>query len=262
MSESSYGLVEIEPPAEGDTQRLHIFFPHATSQRTTQWERGDDPMTQFSFTRYTDESDPDKFDPFGRPLAQTQIACPRGWRTLDDKPAEPYLATRTRTVYAKPIDPQVYIHTHVAKATSYEIVNTPGKRITDIAAIKDSSTDLKVIGQTLSFYDGAAFVGLPLGQIDKFGAVTRTESLVLTDEVLQDAYGTQIPPYLEPTGNPTWTTDYPLEFRTLLPRRAGYTFHAGSADPTDPQRLFRQHRPSALRLSIGANAAWPCLGNA
>ena len=94
VSESSYGLVEVEPPAEGDTQRLHIFFPHATSQRTTQWERGDDPMTQFSFTRYTDENDANKFDPFGRPLAQTQIACPRGWRNIDDKPAEPYLATR------------------------------------------------------------------------------------------------------------------------------------------------------------------------
>ena len=238
VTESSYGLVEVEPPAEGDTQRLHIFFPHSTSQRTTQWERGDDPMTQFSFTRYTDESDADKFDPFGRTLAQTQIACPRGWRRIDDKRAEPYLATRTRTVYAKPIDPQVYIHTHVAKATSYEIVNTLGKRVTDIAAIKDSSTDLKVIGQTLSFYDGEAFVGLPLGQIGKFGAITRTESLVLTDDVLQQAYGAEIPPYLEPSGNPTWTTDYPLEFRTLLPRRAGYTFHAGSADPADPQGYF------------------------
>jgi RHS repeat-associated protein len=238
VSESSYGLVEVEPPAAGDTQRLHLFFPHSTSQRTTQWERGDDPMTQFSFTRYTDESDADTFDPFGRPLAQIQIACPRGWRKIDDKPGEPYLATRTRTVYAKPIDPHVYIHTHVAKATSYEIVNTPGKRITDMTTLKDSSTDLKVIGQTRSFYDGAAFVGLPLGHIDTFGAVTRTESLVLTDKVLQDAYGTQIPPYLEPTGNSTWTDDYPLEFRTLLPRRAGYTFHAGSADPADPRGYF------------------------
>ena len=195
-------------------------------------------MTQCSFTRYTDESDPKKFDSFGRPLAQTQIACPRGWRKIDDKPTEPYLATRTRTVYAKPIDPQVYIHNRVAKATSYEVRHTPGKRVPDLAQIKDSSPDLKLIGQTLSFYDGEAFVGLPLKQIDKFGAVTRTESLVLTDEVLQDAYGTEIPPYLEPTGNATWTTDYPLEFRTLLPRRAGYTFHPGSADPTDPRGYF------------------------
>ena len=129
--------------------------------------------------------------------------------------------------------------------------------------IKDASTDLKLIGQTLSFYDGAAFVGLPLGQIDKFGAVTRTESLVLTDEVLQEAYGTEIPPYLEPTGNPTWTTDYPLEFRTLLPRRAGYTFHAGSADPADPKGYFvnTDRRRYDFQTSP-QEPAWPCSGNA
>jgi len=73
---------------------------HSTSQRTTQWERGDDPMTQFSYTRFTD--DKDVFDPFGRPLAQTQIACPRGWRTLDDKPGDTWLATHSRTHYAIP----------------------------------------------------------------------------------------------------------------------------------------------------------------
>jgi RHS repeat-associated protein len=251
VTESSYGLEEFERPAEGDTKRLHIFFPHSTSQRTTQWERGDDPMTQFSFTRYTDESDAYKFDPFGRPLAQTQVACPRGWRKLDDKTTEPYLATRTRTVYATPIEAEVYIHTHVAKATSFEIVNTPGKRITEVAAIKDSSTDLKLITQTLSFYDGEAFIGLPLGQIGKFGAPTRSESLVLTDDILRDAYGTEIPPYLEPTGNPTWTNDYPLEFRELLPRRAGYTFHVGSADPADPGGYFVN--ASRLRYDFQTN---------
>jgi RHS repeat-associated protein len=238
VSESSFGLVEIEPLAEGDTERLRIFFPHSTSQRTTQWERGDDPMTQFSFTRYTDENDGNKFDRFGRPLAQTQIACPRGWRKVDEKTAEPYLATRTCTVYAAPIDAEVYIHASVAKTTSYEIVKTLDKSISDLVALKDSSTDLKIIGQSLNFYDGEAFVGLPLGQIGKFGAITRTESLVLTDEILKDAYGTEIPPYLEPTDNLTWTDDYPLEFRRLLPRRAGYTFHAGSADPADPRGYF------------------------
>jgi len=236
VSESSYGLVEIEPPAVSETDRLHIFFPHSTSQRTTQWERGADPMIQFSFTSYTDDAG--KFDKFGRPLAQIQIACPRGWQTIEDKPTEPYLATRTRTVYAEPNDPIVYIHNRVAKVTSYEMKNTSGKRVLDLPLIKDANPDFKLIGQTLSFYDGDAFVGLPLKQVGKFGAVTRTESLVLTDDILQQAYGAEMPPYLEPTGNPTWTADYPLEFRTLLPQRAGYTFHAGSADPVDPKGYF------------------------
>lgn len=236
VSESSYGLVEIEALPAGDTGRQHIFFPHATSQRTTQWERGDDPMTQFSFTRYTDEAE--KFDQFGRPTTQTQIACPRGWRSIDDKPLEAFLATRSLTVYAEPVDPSTYIHDRVGRITSYEIKNTSGKRVIDLAAINNSSPDFELIGQSLSFYDGEAFVGLPLKQVGKFGAVTRTESLVLTDEILRQAYGDEVPPYLEPSGNPVWTSDYPAEFRTLLPRRAGYTFHPGSTDPADPKGYF------------------------
>jgi RHS repeat-associated protein len=238
VTESSYGLVEIDPPVVGDARRLHIFLPHATSQRTTQWERGDDPMTKFSFTRYTDESDGNKVDPFGRPLAQTQIACPRGWRKIDDKPVDGYLATRARTTYAKPIDPGVHIHTRVAKATSYEVINTSGKSISEVASLKDASADFKIFGQTLSFYDGVAFVGLPLGQLGRFGAETRSESLVLTDEILRGAYGVEVPPYIEPTGNPVWTDDYPLEFRAMLSRRAGYIFRAGGADPSDPRGYF------------------------
>ena len=55
---------------------------------------------------------------------------------------------------------------------------------------------------------------------------------------MEDAYGTEIPPYFEHTVSPTWTADYPSEFRTLLPQRAGYTFHAGSADLSDPKGYF------------------------
>lgn len=80
VTEHSYGLEEIDSPARDGVERPHIFFPHPKAQRTTQWERGDDPMTQFSFTSYTD--DQGNFDPFGRPLGQTQIACPRPWRSL------------------------------------------------------------------------------------------------------------------------------------------------------------------------------------
>jgi RHS repeat-associated protein len=236
VSESSYGLVEIAPPADGDTDRLHIFFPHSTSQRATQWERGDDPITQFSFTRYTNAAE--KFDPFGRPLAQIQIACPRGWRSIEDQPAEPYLATIAYTVYAAPDDPLVYIHNRVAKVTNFEILNTSGKHVLDLSPIQGVTPQLQLIGQTLSFYDGDAFVGLPLGKVGEFGAVTRSESLVLNEDILQEAYGAEIPLYLEPTGAPAWTPDYPLEFRTLLPHRAGYAFHAGSADPADPRGYF------------------------
>jgi hypothetical protein len=53
VREHSYNLWEIEAPADGaHTDRARIFFSHLIGQRTTQWERGDDPMTQFSCTSY------------------------------------------------------------------------------------------------------------------------------------------------------------------------------------------------------------------
>lgn len=230
VTEYRYGLREESKPALEEQDRLHIFFPHQTGHRTTQWERGDDPMTQFAF--------PDDYDEFGRSRRQTHIACSRGWRSLNDTPTEPYLATRTDTVYAKTTAAKHYIHNRVAISTSYELVNTAGKRLLDLAAIAHTSADLKLLGQTRSYYDGKAFEGLPLGQVGQFGALTRAESLVLTDEIVKDAYGTEVPPYFEPTGSPTWTADYPIEFRSLMPNRAGYVFHAGSADPADLKGYF------------------------
>lgn len=87
------------------------------------------------------------------------------------------------------------------------------------------SGDLKISAQTVSFYDGAAFIGLPFGKIGNFGALVRTESLVLTNE----AYGPDPPPYLAQTGPVVWTDDYPQAFRVeldKLPALVGYTFQS------------------------------------
>lgn len=215
-----------------------IFFPHSLAQRTTQWERGDDPMIQFTFTG--------DYDNFGQPRAQTQIACPRGWRSLADKPGQPYLATRTGTVYAKPIDPSVFIMERVAKTTSYEIRNKGNLTAFALKDLPDSDASLQVIGQTLNFYDGPAFIGLPLGQVGQFGAVVRTETLVLTEAILQDAFRSgdtvlptpEQPPYLMPRGPPVFTAEYPAEFQKLLPTLAGYIFHAGGPGATDLRGYF------------------------
>ena len=55
---------EESPPAGGDGATPRIFFPHPVAQRTTQWERGDEPMTQFAFT--------DDYDDFGQPRRQVE----------------------------------------------------------------------------------------------------------------------------------------------------------------------------------------------
>jgi RHS repeat-associated protein len=245
VTESRYGLEEINPPSEGE-QPMHIFFPHLLAQRTTQWERGDDPLTQFTFTRYTD--DKGEFDPFGRPLAQTQIACPRGWRKLNDIPTEPYLATRTRTTYANPVDPDTYIFNRVARTTSFELKNDGQFTVEDLHGLPDDSPSLEIFGQSYSYYDGPAFQGLPLGQVGPFGTLVRTESLALTEKMLHEAYKSgkaildppEEPPYLARNGTPPWTAEYPVEFRGFVPVLGGYTFHPGGPDAQDAEGFFVQ----------------------
>ena len=233
VSETAYGMAEIDAPADASDQRRRIFFAHVTAQRTTHWERGNDPMTSFAFSRYR-RRDGDPLDPFGRPIAQINVACPRGWRSMADRPGAAYLSTFTVTAYAAPAGSLAYIHTRAASVTMFEINGTAGKTVADLATLDDTGPGLKVIGHSRHFYDGPAFLGLPLGQLGDHGLLARTESLALADDLIQAAYGAQTPPYLVASGSPAWTADYPTEFRTALATRAGYSFHAGSASPLDP----------------------------
>jgi RHS repeat-associated protein len=217
-----------------DAEAHRVFFPHVIAARTTQWERGNDPMTRFSFT--------EDYDEFGQPQKETQIACPRGWRTLDDAPSEPYLATQSLTLFAAPPDgADAYIRDRVAKATTFDVVRLPGEEnaaLPPLLQFKQEADDgvrVKVISQIINFYDGEAFVGLANGEVGEHGAVVRSESLVLTEEILREAYADavtdspEIPPYLNPDGPPAWTPEYPQEFRDnieALPGLAGFTFHA------------------------------------
>jgi RHS repeat-associated protein len=230
VTESAYNLKEFDAPTTSDAERLRIFFPHLIAQRTTQWERGDDPMTQFTFTKYLDENRKfDPFDPYGRPLQQTSVACPRGWRKMDDV-SKGYLTTRTATVYASPLDlEKTYIVDRVARSTSFEIENSIARTVGQVRDLVATSSDLAIIGQTLSFYDRPAFVGLPFKQLEQFGALVRTETLVLTEKIITDAYGPERPPYLSVNGIVPANGEYPKEFRDNLPARAGYSYYPGDA---------------------------------
>ncbi|WP_156119623.1 SpvB/TcaC N-terminal domain-containing protein [Leptolyngbya sp. KIOST-1] len=224
VTESLHSVREESSPGADNGEQRPIFFPHTLAQRTTQWERGEEPMTQFSFT--------EDYDTYGQPRRQIQMACPRGWHRLEDRPTtgdNPYLATRTETVYVEPEAVGVYIHDRVAKTTTYEFKETAGRTL---SAIKTNPT-LKLIGQTLNFYDGEAFLGCDEGCIEQFGALVRSESLVLTEAILDEAYptGTTLP---DTTGRPiyltdeipVWTTDYPDRFQRLV-TRAGYRYRLG-----------------------------------
>ncbi len=234
VTEHLYSVREESLPGHGEPEdRLHIFFPYLLSERTAQWERGDDALVQFTFT--------DDYDDYGQARKQSHIACPRGWRTLDDTPDVGYLARRVRTCYASPDASGPYILDRVARTTTYEIVGSARRKLLELTG-EDAS--LEMIGQTLNYYDldssqaeNGAFLGLPFGKVGDYGALVRTEQLVLTLDILNEAYRSgatvlappEVPPYLVPGGPPAWTDEYPQEFRAHLALLAGYTYQTRGA---------------------------------
>jgi RHS repeat-associated protein len=231
VTEYLYGVREEAPPSPAEEKRLHLFFPHLLGRRTTQWERGQDPMTQFAFS--------DDYDAYGQARSQVSIAVPRGrdFRTAVG-PGQPYLATQACLTFAQRDDEHRYLVNRVARTTVYEILNDGSPSLSALrAAIQDGSAARRLIGQAIEFYDGPAFQGLPFAQVGDYGVSVRKECLILTDELLHEAYRSgdavqtpaELPPYLDPTGALGWTTDYPQEFRDRLPPLGGYTYQRGDA---------------------------------
>ena len=186
-------------------------------------------MTQFAFT--------DDYDAYGQPRRKVSLAVPR-FRDYRVAAAAgvPYLGTVTESQYAQRDDADRYILDRVAASSSFEILNDGSTSVFDLYRQVQAGTATRVLfGQTFTYYDGDAFVGLPPGRLGDFGASVRNESLVLTEailaEVLRDPTNTQasgIPPYLKPEGITEWLPEYPQEFRDSMPTLAGYSFADGS----------------------------------
>ncbi|HEX6044699.1 MAG TPA: SpvB/TcaC N-terminal domain-containing protein, partial [Pyrinomonadaceae bacterium] len=238
VTEQIYGLSEKFAPPAGST-RQHIFFPFGVGQRTTQWERGDDPMTQFSFSA--------DYDAYGQPRSQISISVPRGrdFRTAVTAATRDqlFLITQSKTDFAQRDNASQYMVDRVARVTVYEIRQqsaTPDSTValdlySLLPLIVSGQITGEVLDQAIHFFDGGAFAGLSYGELGKHGAVVRSEQLVLTDKVLSAAYGTfpsGVPGYFSADGPPVWTAEYPEEFRKLFPASAGYIFHRG--DPNTP----------------------------
>jgi RHS repeat-associated protein len=232
------GVREEAPPGPGQVNRRHIFFPFDISRRNTQWERGEDPMTQFIFAG--------TYDSYGQPVSQCSLAVPRGRDFREQAlPGDPYLATLGLTTYAH--DAQRYCVNRVARSSTYEILNDGSSTVFQLAA--DSlagKAPTRIVGQSYTFYDGPAFQGLPLGQLGDYGTSVRTETLVLTEQVLSQAYRSgdtvlnppEEPPYLARSGPTPWSAEYPPEFRSLLPSMAAYVFHSGGPTAEDARGYF------------------------
>lgn len=242
VTEHAYGLREEYPLPVGSTSpRGRIFFPYSTVQRTTQWERGDDPLTQFGFT--------DQYDAYGQPLSQSALAMPRrsvyrlphrGVAVAGDAGV---LATHTRTVYAVPgSGTDRHIRNRVARSTSFTFTSKP--QITEsqpanaLTVLRDQAqlaeslhqqlevdfenwqptqgnpVGYQIIAHAVSYYDGVAYQGEALGRLGRYGALTRSESLILTDDILNQAYNDAIaqfrPAYLG--GTATLPSGAPANF--------------------------------------------------
>ena len=225
--------------------REHIFLAFGIGQRTTEWERGVDPMTNVAFTGEPDE--------YGSVTQQLAIAVPRHRDPLESRPAgsEPYLATYATTEFARRDDADRYLVTPVARATSYEVVNDGSLSVLELRdavlghLAAGSGLSLRVIGHSRTFYDGDAYIGLPLGQVGDHGLTVRSETLVLDNGFLDDLFESadpltlgSRPPYLDPGAAPMWGTEYPAEFRASMADLAGYRHYADGEVPGSPGGFY------------------------
>ena len=69
VTEKLLALREEDQPTPPAHARPRIFFPYVAGERTTQWERGLDPLTQIECI--------DDHDDFGQPRQRTKVALPR-----------------------------------------------------------------------------------------------------------------------------------------------------------------------------------------
>ncbi len=248
VTETVQGVKKIDEGESGE-EELSIFFPFQVASRTTNWDRGDDPATTFEFVA--------DYDEFGQPERSWTIACPRGWQGLDheidpdpedpqEEPDDPFLSVHEHTEFIHVKKEDQYMVDRVATSKSHEVVQEGARTLVELVGELEEETNKKVSwslqGLSRHYYDGDAYVGEEHGKIGDYGALTRSKQLILTDDILAEAYpdGTEepdsgIPVYLDhdDPGDPNdlkWSSDYPDEFQgriDALEGRAGYVYDGG-----------------------------------
>src|SRR5690606_7480767 len=177
----------------------YIFFPFSVAQRSSQYERGDDPMHSYSFTQ--------NYDAYGQVQGALSVGLPRKSSPIQGASGE-YLGTYELSEYIYVDTPDQYMVDRVKRSVAYDAVQATMNR--SVFAYKDAIFNLitnqpeKVIACSIQYYDGAAFNGLPYGKIGKYGVAVRSESLVITDDIIANAYGTTVPECFKNT--PDWSS--------------------------------------------------------
>src|SRR5712692_109918 len=134
--------------------------------RSSTWERGNDPMTKATIVGGYDE--------YGRAHQTVAIAVPRG-RDPHSPAApkvDPFLATTSLTDYATRDDATSYLVDRVAVQQRIELsedTSSGGSKLVVFAAAQlagpPTATPASVRLLTVTHYDGPPFVGLPTGQL-------------------------------------------------------------------------------------------------
>ncbi len=212
-----------------------IFFAYSVAKRTTNWDRGDDPATTFSWS--------EDYDAYGQPRKSTSIACPRGFGRTDVQPAEPFLSTHGTTSFIHVDQTDQYMVDRTAETFAYQVEDADFTRpegpltLEEFKDSLDKDNAFKITkttqGHAITYYDGAAFVGLSKGQIGTYGAAVRSEKLVMTDDILAEAYPTAEggPPAYLAADSPSWPAEYPADFTSridALSGRAGYRYDSAT----------------------------------
>jgi hypothetical protein len=243
----SFVRKDYQPPVPvTDTFRYasgYIFFPYSLGQRTTQWERGNDPMSSFSFSW--------EYDEYGQAKKQLSVALSRGIDPLTGTSftpqsgkyvppaplmaAEKYLATCSSTSYiykGNMLDDEdedgIFMMNRTEQSKGFDCTYS-GAALSVINFYKSIVNGFNIGGilsHSLHYYDGSAYTGLALGQLGLYGALVRSETLISTDAIYTDAYGS-LPQTLQ--ASPSWSAEYPTAFRTQYPARGGYLYYTTGA---------------------------------
>lgn len=203
----------------------YIFFSFSVGQRTTQWERGNDPMTSFAFTA--------DYDAYGQPLKQVAIAVPRyrNFMLSDDSPPKGYSATLGEGILINKDTDTHYLIGRAEQSKSYEVVNDGEDNLftlRDKILAEDAGLTFNLLAHSLNYYDGGVgdeFDGLALGELGDYGVAVRSEALVATDALWNDAYGSKPDVLKDKTSLPG---AYPTEFKDLLPDKGGYLYKSSA----------------------------------
>jgi RHS repeat-associated protein len=264
VTEHTYGLRE--ETTAGEPARPRVFFVFETSTRTTEWERGDDPMVTMTFAG--------DYDGYGQPRASTSVALPRRKARRSrvtaaivgafDPDETEVIARHTRTAFASSLT-GAYVHDRVAETRQYALVSQPhvaesdpadiAAVIGDLAAVAESArstfdqlatTDVHLIGHVLHHYDGPAYTGLAAGELGASALLTRTEALAFTGTELGAAFGSHRPGYLEGPAAPP--AGAPADFGAAL----GYR-HEGAGSYVDGWYADTLRQARDVQLSTAAD---------